>query len=64
MKRIVTKIGDIFSVDIGDNRKRYFQYIANDIHQLNSSTIRVFKTKYPLDGEPSMDEIVADKVDF
>lgn len=64
MKRIVTKIGDIFCVDIGDNRKRYFQYIANDICQLNSSTIRVFKTNYPLDGETNMDEIVADEVDF
>ena len=64
MKRIVTKIGDIFCVDVGDNHKRYFQYIANDLHQLNSSTIRVFKTKYPLDVEPNMEDIVADEVDF
>jgi len=64
MKRIVTKIGDIFCVNIDGNRKRYFQYIANDLHQLNSSTIRVFKAEYPLDVEPSLDEIVTDGVDF
>lgn len=63
-KRIVTKIGDIFCVEIDGKHKRYFQYIANDLHQLNSSTIRVFKTSYPLDSNPSMDEIVADEVDF
>ncbi len=64
MKRIVTKIGDIFCVKIDDKRKRYFQYIANDIYQLNSSTIRVFKTVYPLEVEPDMEDIVADEVDF
>ncbi|MDO4802405.1 MAG: hypothetical protein Q4A15_09595 [Prevotellaceae bacterium] len=64
MKRIITKIGDVFCVKIDENRKRYFQYIANDWHQLNSSTIRVFKTDYPLNIDPSTDEIVADDVEF
>lgn len=63
-KRIVTKIGDIFCVPLNGNRKRYFQYIANDLHQLNSSTIRVFKSDFPLDSNPSMNEIVADEVEF
>ena len=64
MKRIVTKIGDIFCVDIGDNRKRYFQYIANDIHQLNSSTIRVFTHNYTYDDTPNMEDITTDNVEF
>lgn len=63
-KRIVTKIGDIFCVEIDGKHKRYFQYIANDLHQLNSSTIRVFKHNYAYDDKPSMEDIVADNVDF
>ena len=64
MKRIITKIGDVFSVKLDENRKRYFQYIANDWCDLNSSTIRVFKTDYPIDSEPSIEEIVSDEVEF
>ncbi|NPD80799.1 hypothetical protein HPS57_02245 [Prevotella sp. PINT] len=63
-KRIVTKIGNIFCVEIDDKSKRFFQYIANDLTQLNSSVIRVFKRNYPLDSAPSMDEIIDDEVDF
>ena len=29
-KRIVTKIGDIFSVTLDNGNLRFFQYIAND----------------------------------
>ena len=43
MKRIVTKIGNVFSVKLNESKKKYFQYVANDIYQLNSSVIRVFK---------------------
>lgn len=64
MKRIVTKIGNVFCVKLDENRKRYFQYIANDLYQLNSSTIRVFKTDYPMNIDPCIDEIVADEVEF
>ena len=64
MKRIVTKIGNVFCVKLDENRKRYFQYIANDWCDLNSSTIRVFKTDYPIDSEPSIEEIVSDEVEF
>lgn len=45
-KRIVTKIGDVFCAEIDNRIKRYFQYIVNDMEQLNSSVIRVFKTHY------------------
>ena len=42
-KRIVTKIGDIFSVTLDNGNKRFFQYIANDLSCLNSSVIRVLR---------------------
>lgn len=63
-KRIITKIGDIFCAEINDQYKRYFQYIINDIEMLNSSVIRVFKTRYPMDYEPIMGNIVKDEVEF
>lgn len=63
-KRIVTKIGNIFSLEIDGEYKCYFQYIANDRTQLNSSVIRVFKKHYELHENPSMDEIVKDEISF
>ena len=63
-KRIVTKIGDLFSVDLDDKTKRFFQYVAIDESMLGGSVIRVFKRKYDIDAEPSFDEIVNDEVDF
>lgn len=50
VKRIVTKIGDIFCVKTDRGCIAYFQYIANDMTQLNSSVIRVFKKRYPIDN--------------
>jgi hypothetical protein len=64
MIRITTKIGDVFSVRLGDNGKRYFQYIANDLIQLNSDVIRVFKIIYPVNANPDLAEIVKDEVVF
>lgn len=43
MVRVYTKIGDIFSIQIDEKVKRYFQLIAYDLAQLNSDVIRVFK---------------------
>ena len=63
-KRIVTKIGDIFSVDLDSKTKKYFQYVTNDETMLNSSVIRVFNRKYDIESEPSFEEIVNDDVDF
>ena len=63
-KRIVKKIGNIFCVEVEDKFKCYFQYIANDLEQLNSSVIRVFKKHYTLESNPTMDEIVNDEVSF
>lgn len=63
-KRIVTKIGDVFCAEFEDGTKGYFQYIANDRVQMNSSVIRAFKTHYPIDAEVKIDDIVKDEVSF
>ena len=59
-----TKIGDIFSAKIDMDHKRYLQYIISDMTQLNSDVIRVFSKVYQLEENPSIEEIVKDKVDF
>ncbi len=64
VKRIVTKIGDIFCVEIESENKAYFQYIANDMTQLNSSVIRIFKKRYPMDYVFSIEDVVSDDVEF
>jgi len=64
MARIYTKKGDIFSAKIDENNKKYFQYITNDMRQLNSDVIRVFKTIYPIDAKPDLSEVVKDEIDF
>lgn len=62
--RIVTKIGDVFCVEIDNECKRYFQYVVNDMEQLNSSVIRIFKTHYPMDYVPDLESVVRDEVEF
>lgn len=59
-----TKIGDVFVAKINDTHKRYFQYIVNDLEQLNSDVIRVFKKNYLIEFKPSLIEIISDEVDF
>jgi hypothetical protein len=63
-KRIVTRIGDIFSVTLDSGNLRFFQYVANDLSCLNSSVIRVFKKEYPNVYEMKPEEVVLDEVDF
>ncbi len=63
-KRVVTKIGDVFSVKIDADTKKYFQLIAFDLTQLNSDVIRAFKKKYPINADPHLDEIVEGEVEF
>ena len=63
-KRIVTKIGNVFCVQISPQEKKYFQYIANDRLQLNSSVIRVFERAYPVDQEPKLTDVVQGEVEF
>lgn len=64
MARVNTKIGDVFSVKIDENSKKYFQLIAFDLTQLNSDVIRAFKKKYSNDENPDVLEIVNQEVEF
>ena len=59
-----TKIGDVFSVKISEQHKKYFQYISNDLTQLNSDVIRAFKKVYPIKEMPDVSEIIKDEVEF
>jgi len=62
--RISTKIGDVFFAKIDNNSKKYFQYITNDLTQLNSDVIRVFKKVHPINSNPDLSEVVKDEVEF
>ena len=60
-----TKIGDVMVAQIDEmGNKRYLQYIGSDMLQLNADVVRVFKTIYLPDSNPSLDEIVADEIVF
>lgn len=63
-KRIITKVGDIFSVELGNGNKKYFQYIANDLTQLNSDVIRSYKKEYPKEEQPDYGELFSGEIDF
>lgn len=58
------EVGDVFEIDLGNNSKGYLQYIADDMTQLNSTVIRVFKKRYPTKIVPLIGEIVSDDVEF
>ena len=63
-KRVITKIGDVFSVKIDGGSKKYFQLIAFDLAQLNSDVIRAFKKVYSTDDNPDLSEIINGEVEF
>ena len=62
-KRVVTKIGDVFSVKIDERREKCFQLIAFDLTQLNSDVIRAFKKEYPQNSRPNLEEVVRGDVE-
>lgn len=64
MKKTSIKIGDIFCVKIDDNYKMYFQYVADDLTQLNSAVIRVFKDKYSQNENLDFDKVVQGDISF
>ena len=64
MARVSTKIGDVFSVKIDENSKKYFQLVAFDLTQLNSDVIRAFKKVYPLNANSDLTEVVNGEVEF
>jgi hypothetical protein len=58
------KIGDVFEIDLKNGKKAHVQYIGNDITQLNSDVIRVFKARYPIDKEIDIENIISDEIEF
>lgn len=64
MKRVITKIGDIFAVSIDEKTTKYFQYVANDLSQLNSDVIRVFRQAYVAGATPDFGALVDSEVVF
>ncbi|MBT2621906.1 hypothetical protein [Chryseobacterium sp. ISL-6] len=62
LKKLKTKIGDIFSIPINEEEKRYMQLIAYDLTQLNSDVVRIFEKKYFLQEMPSNETIIGDKI--
>jgi hypothetical protein len=62
--RANTKIGDVFSVTINNNSKKYFQYIVSDLTQLNSDVIRAFKSVYTNEANPDLYEVISGEVEF
>ncbi|MCO6511636.1 MAG: hypothetical protein J5I65_12675 [Aridibacter famidurans] len=64
MARIYTKVGDIFEAKYSDEEVKYLKYIANDISQLNSDVIRVFKRIHNKGKTPGLDVIVEGEVEF
>ena len=62
--RVSTKIGDVFSVKIDENNKKYFQLIAYDLTVLNSDVIRAFRQVYPISANPNLSEIVNGEIEF
>ena len=64
MARVYTKTGDVFSVQLDANSKKYFQLIAYDLTQLNSDVIRAYKRVYGLDENPDLSVIVNGDVEF
>lgn len=64
MKYKTPKIGDIYEVPLENGIKGYVQYIANDMTQLNSDVIRVFKRREPGDATPDLNEVINGEVEF
>lgn len=63
-KKVVVRIGNVFCVEIDKQYKCYFQYVCKDRFMLNGQVIKVFKTRYPMEYKPVLDDIVRDEVAF
>ena len=64
MARIYVKIGDLFSVPIGDRLIRFFQYIGNDSTQLDSEIIRAYKHCYNEEDPLDLATVIAGEIDW
>ncbi len=64
MARIVIRLGDVFVAQLNGNRKKFFQYVGDDLSMMNSRVIRVFREAFPLDVSPDLEFVVGGDVDF
>ena len=51
-EKLIIRKGDVFCVEVENEYKCFFQYIARDAMQLGSFVIRAFKTRYPVPMNP------------
>lgn len=58
------RVGDVFEAGIDHSAARFFQYVADDVTQLNSQVVRVFRETYDVKDSPDVPNVVAGKVDF
>jgi hypothetical protein len=58
------KIGDIFQVRIDPSAIRYFQYVADDMTQLGSNVVRIFRGSYAPDEPIDVARLTEGDIDF
>lgn len=63
-KRVRLKLGDVFEVPLSEGKVGYFQYISDDLTQLNSYVIRVFRAHYVSPIASAIEEIASGDVHF
>ena len=63
-KRVVSRPGDVFKVSVNNQYDIYFQFVIDDVSQLTSSVIRVFKKHYEMNETPLIEDVVNDDVAF
>jgi hypothetical protein len=61
--RVTTKVGDVFRIPLKQGGVRYMQYVANDMTQLNSDVLRVFKP-ITSNAESDIEKIAESEIDF
>lgn len=58
------QIGDIYQIDLSEDKVGYMQHVAIDKSQLGSHVVKVFAQIYSADQEPDLKSIAGDKVAF
>ena len=58
------RIGDVFEVTLDASSNGYFQYISDDLTQLNSYVVRVFRESYRPNPTVNLERIVSGAIAF
>lgn len=64
MSRIKISKGDIFRVDVGNDKIKFFQFVMLDPAQMNSEVIRVFDFEIHKSDEFEIESIIEKEIDF